>query len=191
MMKKTLIAAVSLIGLASAFLFGTVFASTTQHSSTMDHATHNGATASLETGQAAFAAIAEIVRMLSDDADTDWSKVNIAALRDHLVDMNALMLGADVQVAESKNEIRFATTGDAKTRRALKAMVPAHARELNKMDQWGAKGLASGEGAQLVITASDKATLQRVRGLGFFGMMATGAHHQPHHFAIALGKSMH
>ena len=45
-----------------------------------------------EAGQGAFAAIQEIVAILEADPDTDWSKVDIDALRQHLVDMNAVTL---------------------------------------------------------------------------------------------------
>jgi hypothetical protein len=39
-------------------------------------------------GQDAFGAIQEIVQILQSDPKTDWSKVNISALRQHLIDMN-------------------------------------------------------------------------------------------------------
>ena len=39
-------------------------------------------------GQEAFGTIQEIVRMLEADPATDWSKVNIGALREHLIDMD-------------------------------------------------------------------------------------------------------
>ena len=39
-------------------------------------------------GQDAFGAIQEIVQILQSDPKTDWSKVNIEALRQHLIDMN-------------------------------------------------------------------------------------------------------
>ena len=39
--------------------------------------------------QAAFATIADIVRKLKADSTTDWSKVNIEALRQHLIDIAA------------------------------------------------------------------------------------------------------
>ena len=45
-------------------------------------------------GQDAFGAIQEIVQILEADPTTDWSKVNIAALREHLVDMNEVTLRA-------------------------------------------------------------------------------------------------
>ena len=38
-------------------------------------------------GQDAFGAIQEIVQILQSDPKTDWSKVNIDALRQHLIDM--------------------------------------------------------------------------------------------------------
>ena len=53
---------------------------------------HHGAHLSdlpVEAGQAAFAALAEIVAILNADPKTDWTKVNLSDLRDHLIDMNA------------------------------------------------------------------------------------------------------
>ncbi|RTM12059.1 MAG: hypothetical protein EKK33_18550, partial [Bradyrhizobiaceae bacterium] len=48
-------------------------------------------------GQDAFAAIQEIVQILEADPHTDWSKVNIDALREHLVDMSNVTLAAQVK----------------------------------------------------------------------------------------------
>ncbi|MFX5914869.1 hypothetical protein ABTE45_18800, partial [Acinetobacter baumannii] len=48
-------------------------------------------------GQSAFAAILEIVALLEADPATDWSKVNIEALRQHLIDMDNVTLRADVK----------------------------------------------------------------------------------------------
>lgn len=51
-------------------------------------------------GQDAFGAIQEIVQILQSDPTTDWSKVNISALRQHLIDMNEVTLRA---VAAERN----------------------------------------------------------------------------------------
>lgn len=45
-------------------------------------------------GQDAFGTIQEIVRMLEADPATDWSKVNIGALREHLIDMDEVTMRA-------------------------------------------------------------------------------------------------
>ena len=52
-----------------------------------------------EPGQGAFAAIQEIVSLLVANPETDWSKVDIPALRAHLVDMNNVTLHARVEAA--------------------------------------------------------------------------------------------
>ena len=44
--------------------------------------------------QEVFGTIQEVVRILDADPTTDWSKVNIAALREHLIDMNEVTLRA-------------------------------------------------------------------------------------------------
>jgi hypothetical protein len=45
-------------------------------------------------GQDAFGAIQEVIQILEVDPTTDWSNVNIAALREHLIDMNEVTLHA-------------------------------------------------------------------------------------------------
>src|SRR5437016_4569299 len=45
-------------------------------------------------GQEAFGAILEVVQILEADPTTDWSRVNIAALREHLIDMSEVTLRA-------------------------------------------------------------------------------------------------
>lgn len=165
----------------------------TNHSGHESHSQHSSSTSviPLEQGQSAFAAIAEIVLILERDPDTDWSKVNIDALRDHLVDMNALTLEAEVSVHEKSGAVVFSAQGNGSTLRALQTMVPAHARELDKIDAWHAEGKAIENGATLTVTPNDKSDLQKIKALGFFGLMATGAHHQPHHLGMANGTMSH
>src|SRR5438552_18068577 len=56
----------------------------------MDHTAHSASTGACDTllpkspGQAAYAAIGEVVRLLEADPRTDWSRVNVEALRQHL-----------------------------------------------------------------------------------------------------------
>jgi hypothetical protein len=38
---------------------------------------------------------------------------------------------------------------------------------------------------------SDVNMTNRIRGLGFIGLMTTGAHHQEHHLMIAKGAGAH
>lgn len=47
------------------------------------------------------------------------------------------------------------------------------------------------DGVRLTVTADDPAQVIRIRGLGFIGLMVSGAHHQPHHLAMAKGEFVH
>lgn len=186
--KNLLISAVLLL---VGFVGGTVFAQSTGHSTSVDHGSHASISVPKEGGQAAFSAIAEIVRMLEADPDTDCSEVNINALRDHLVDMNALTLSAMVETYSEAQGFRFIAKGTGTTLRALQNMVPAHARELDKMPRWSAVGRMVSDGAELIVISDSDAARDKMKALGFFGLMATGSHHQRHHLAVAAGDPMH
>jgi hypothetical protein len=144
-----------------------------------------------EPGQGAFAAIAEIVALLEADPNTDWSKANIASLREHLVDMSELILKAVAREESIPGGLRITVTGEGRTLRAIRNMVPAHAAELAKLEGWQVEAGVQDEGATLTVTSADPQQEMRIRGLGFFGLMATGAHHQTHHWAIAIGRPVH
>jgi hypothetical protein len=142
-------------------------------------------------GQDAFGAIQEVVQILQADPKTDWSKVNIAALRQHLIDMNEVTLHAVAIERMLDNGIEFAVTGDGRTLEAIKRMVPAHISELREIG-WNAKSEDLANGLKLIITASENQPLAKLKALGFMGIMVQGAHHQPHHLMMAKGEfSMH
>ena len=155
------------------------------------HAAGHAAPQPTEPGQGAFAAIAEIVALLEADPNTDWSKADIGALREHLVDMNELVLNAVALEEPIPGGLAIEVVGDGRTLRATRNMVPAHAAELAKIDGWQVEAAAQDEGARLTVTSTDPRQQARIRGLGFFGLMATGAHHQAHHWAIATGQPVH
>lgn len=188
--KFALVGAAFIIGGVTGFA---IAANETDHSGHESHNQHGSITSvmPLEQGQSAFAAIAEIISILERDPSTDWSKVNINALREHLVDMNALTLDADVFMMEKEGAVIFEVKGSGNTLRALQNMVPSHATELDKMGVWRVKGEANEYGATLTIKPNDKLDLQKIKALGFFGLMATGAHHQPHHLGMANGSMVH
>lgn len=47
------------------------------------------------------------------------------------------------------------------------------------------------EGAVMTVTVENPADLQKLKGLGFFGIMTLGMHHQEHHLMIAAGHAPH
>jgi hypothetical protein len=139
-------------------------------------------------GQAAFGAVQEIVRMLEADLDTDWSKVNLSALREHLIDMDEVTLRAAAAEKPVDGGLEVAVTGAGRTLQAIQRMVPAHAQELNGLHGWAASTSPLPSGILLTVTTTDPNEIDHIRGLGFIGLLASGSHHQLHHLAMARGE---
>ena len=150
-----------------------------------------GGSAPTMPGQDAFGAIQEIVRMLEADPKTDWSKVDLEGLRQHLIDMNEVTLKAEAVAKPIDGGIQIAVTGSGRTLAAIQRMVPAHAHELNRMNGWSARTELLANGVQLTVTSSDPKQVAHIRGLGFIGLLTSGAHHQVHHLAMAKGEFSH
>lgn len=158
------------------------------HHGTMT-ASQAGATPTMP-GQDAFGAIQEILRILEADPGTDWSKVNMDALREHLIDMNEVTLHAEATSTAIDGGVRFDVTGDGRTLAAIQRMVPAQAREIDGVNAWAAEAELISRGVVLTVTSTDPTQVVKIRALGFIGIIAQGAHHQRHHLAIARGELM-
>jgi hypothetical protein len=141
-------------------------------------------------GQAAFAAIQEIVAILEADPNTDWSKVDIDALRQHLVDMDHVTIFAHVTNIATDDGFRFEATGVGAVRDSIRRMLVAHAATMNDVNGWRFESAEIENGAALTVhaPAADRAKL---KGLGLFGLLTLGMHHQMHHLMIARGLDPH
>jgi hypothetical protein len=141
-------------------------------------------------GQDAFGTIQEIVQILEADPKTDWSKVNIAALREHLIDMNEVTLHALADEKALDNGVEITVTGEGRTAEAIKRMVPAHTHELGAVG-WNATTEDLPNGVKLVVMSDDPAQVTKLKALGFMGIMVQGSHHQMHHLMMAKGEFTH
>ncbi|WP_253949212.1 hypothetical protein [Mangrovicoccus sp. HB161399] len=142
-----------------------------------------------ESGQSGFAAIAEIVAMLRADPDTDWSKVDIGALRQHLRDMDQLMTELEAEEEPLPDGLRVTVEPGTPGAAAAWRMLPAHAPMLAAETGWTSE--IAEQGGSLVWTVTSPGDAAQIRGLGVYGLMAAGSHHQLHHLAIARGAARH
>jgi hypothetical protein len=143
-----------------------------------------------EAGQAAFAAIQEIVGILEADPKTDWSKVNIEALRQHLIDMNNVTLAAEVASSPIEGGMRYTVTGAGAVQESIRRMVTAHAATMDGVDGWHFEAATTDGGAVLTVRPPAK-DMEKLRGLGFIGVLTRGMRHQMHHLMIARGENPH
>ena len=156
----------------------------------MMHHDHGVGSMPRQPGQGAFAAIQEIVAMLEADPATDWSKVRIDALRQHLVDMDNVTLHAAVKSVPIEGGMKFTIAGTGEVRDSIHRMVVAHASAMNGTNGWHYEATNTAAGA-VVVVHTPAADIVKLRGLGFMGLLASGMHHQHHHLMIARGENPH
>ena len=139
----------------------------------------------------AFATIAEIVAILKNDPATDWSRVNLEALRQHLIDMDEVTMHAESEASPVFGGLRVEVSGTGRTRDAIQRVVGAHALVLDAMPEYGAIAEPIPSGVRFTVVAKDpnsRSIVARIRALGFVGLLTEGSHHQVHHLAIAKGE---
>ena len=161
----------------------------------MDHSSHAAGATSVSSpaGQDAYATIAAIVAALESDSTTDWSKVNIEALRQHLIVMNEVRLHARSTQSSIPGGARMDVTGDGHVAESIRAMWHAHATMLAGMGPYRASVDDIPGGARVTVTAADprdQKTVAKIRALGSSGLLTLGNHHASHHMALARGEPM-
>jgi hypothetical protein len=150
---------------------------------TQDHGVHQGhgavAVRTLsEPGQGAFAALTEVVALLSADPATDWARV----------DMDLLITATNVTQLDLPDGIQMTLQTSGAAGGAALRMVPAHVSVLAAETGWQNDVVIVDDVIIWTVTAD---TPEIVQALGFYGLMATGDHHRAHHMALALGQPMH
>lgn len=159
---------------------------------TAQHTMAAGATHALP-AQAAYGAIQEIVRQLKADPATDWSKVNLEALRQHLIDMDDVTMRSAVVQQPVPGGLVMTVTGAGRTGAAIKRVLTSHAAMLGMDPQYTATATPLPAGIRLTVTAkdaSDTKLVAMIRGLGFAGLITEGDHHAEHHMMVARGSGM-
>lgn len=155
------------------------------------HNHHAGDVSLREAGNDIFGTIREVVLKLEADPATDWRQVNLEALRRHLLDMNAFTEAVTVlsqEPVEGGIRIRVRPQNE-RAQKALRRVLGMHPAMLMQETGWTMEA-ARDEDAWIITctTEGDAAEVARIRGLGYIGLLATGAHHQRHHWMIATGR---
>ncbi len=142
-------------------------------------------------GQETLGAIQETVGLLLADPTTDWSKVSVARLRRHLVDLDAVMLRSRVEEKPIDGGLEILVDGDSATLEAARRVVPAHVAAVEGFRGWRVEVLdgatEDGTPLRLRLIAPDESETEILRALGFFGFLASGIHRPGYHLALARG----
>jgi hypothetical protein len=156
------------------------------------HATVEEASPLREPGQAIFGALREVLDRLEADPATDWTRVDLDALREHLVQMDLLFREAQVVREPLADGMRYAVRGGDEVLAAARSIGAMHARMLSaEAPSWQMRVETRGEDVVFEVRSSDPEQQAKIRGLGFSGLLTLGAHHAQHHWAMATGHMHH
>jgi hypothetical protein len=119
--------------------------------------------------------------------------VNIEALRQHLIVMNEVVLGARARQTSVPGGAAMDVTGDGRVAESVRTMLRNHSTMLARMGPYRTSVDDIPGGVRWTVTAADSndaRTVAKIRGLGFAGLLTLGDHHTPHHTALARGEPM-
>jgi hypothetical protein len=160
----------------------------------MQHHGHHMSSPLTEAGNDAFGTIQEVVVKLLANPDTDWDKVDLEALRQHLIDMENFTIHVKVlETRDIDNGVEFSVKGTSKgAYDSLQRMFSAHPAILKQESGWDMQVTENrNKTFTAQVTTTKPAEVAMIRGLGYIGIIAYGQHHQLHHWQMATGKHPH
>lgn len=146
-----------------------------------------------EAGNDIFGTIQEVIVNLNASPNTDWTKVDMPALKMHLFDMRDMTINIEVvsqKALHNGSEILIRPT-DERARQAMERILSAHPAQLKKEAKWEMQVQKKGLQYLLTTTTDKPEEVSKIIGLGYIGLMAYGRHHQAHHFSLATGGNPH
>ncbi len=146
-----------------------------------------------EPGNAIFATLQEVVNQLLQDDNTDWEKVDLESLRQHLIDMENFTVNVRV-ISKTDIEQGVQVLIEPNTTQAagsLDRALSAHPAMLEQETGWSMVSEKSANNYRIQITSTNPEDVMKIRALGYIGIMTMGSHHQPHHWAMASGNNPH
>ncbi len=143
-----------------------------------EHHEHHAAPDSpRQPGQAAFAALAEVVAILEADPSTDWTRVDLTRLRDHLVDMDEVLMHAEGRIEVTSETVVLRYRGTGRTLDAIRRMIPAHAKMMDGHRGWQSAVAIDHDGASWTLKTSSAEERARIKAQDPFGLLSLGSHH--------------
>jgi len=141
-------------------------------------------------GNEIFGTIQEVISKLEADPATDWSNVDLESLRQHLLDMKAFTEEVSIISKEPfENGVKIKVKPETKrVSEALKRVFKMHPAMLKKEKGWEMKAKEEDEEWTIIVTTTKTSEVDKIRALGYIGILTEGAHHQLHHWMIATGQ---
>lgn len=153
------------------------------------HQMHINSSPLSKAGNDIFGTIQEVIQKLDANPNTDWSQVDLEALRQHLLDMKAFTEEVKV-ISKDQIEKGVEVTVRPHSERAIQALNKLsgmHPAMIKREKGWDMSMTQNGDNWTIKCTTDDESEVAKIRALGYIGLLAEGAHHQLHHWMTATG----
>ena len=162
------------------------------HAEMMGYSTAPTQVVLTESGTDPFATLQEVITALEADPSTNWERVNIEALRLHLVEMQDMTINVAVKQRHINNGFQAVVTPTTSNAvQSLTRVLSGHPAQMKAETGWDMQVRDNNGVFTLTVTTDNAIDVAKIRGLGYIGVMAYGNHHQPHHWAMASGGNPH
>ncbi len=142
-------------------------------------------------GNDVFGAIKEATDALMASADTEWDKVDLEALRQHLLDMKHVTEEVSIlSKADIDKGVVIKIKAQPESLASLERVMSAHPAQLFSDKGWQMTVKQQADEFTLTVTTEKAEDVAKIRGLGYGGVLTIGGHHAVHHWALASGKAL-
>lgn len=151
------------------------------------HHHHRQAEPTPPRGLDALATVQHVTALLLADPTTDWERVSIARLREHLVDLDRLTLEATVEESAVEGGLDVTVSGDERTLEAARRVLPEHAERMAGYRGWNVEVEELGSELVVRLRAQRDDQVAVLRAIGFFGFLSSGVYRPHQLLGIARG----
>lgn len=139
-----------------------------------------------------FATIQKSIRELEANPETKWNKISIERLRLHLIKMQDMTLNVNVEEVNIENGFKALIMPTSKrAMNSIDSVFKSHPNALRAETGWIMTVKESVLGFEISVTTTNPAEIDKIRALGYLGIMTYGDHHQKHHEALVREEDSH
>ena len=113
--------------------------------------------------------------------------MSINRLRQHLVDLDEVMLRAQAEELVIEGGLEIRVSGTEQTLAALGRVVPQHVESMGEFRGWKMDVESVESALLLTLIGPDAGEQEIIRAMGFFGLMASGVHRPHQLLGVARG----
>ncbi len=148
-----------------------------------------GMTTPREMGSGLYTTLAELVYLLEKDDRTDWSKVDLTRVRNEVLALDLILSEAEVAQENTEEGVILTVTGSEAVMDAARPTLGTLSAELAQATGWTSTSDVVEDSIVWTVSDPQKQVVDRIQGLGFYGLVVSAQDRRELNWGIARGDS--